>query len=372
VNTTGDITATRFVGTGAPRTITKNGAGTLTTSGSGHNNLTAWQINQGSVVFANTGGYGADRGVTIEGGTLRLGGTNSDLVNDGQAFTINSGSFDLNGKSEAVASIGGTGGTVTNSASSTISTLYVGGGVSGTSSATFAGVIENGAGTMKLTKEGTGTQTLTGTNTYTGATSINNGTLALGATGSIDNTSGVSLGAGGTFDVSAKTGGYTVSDLSGSGNVVGSLTVSTQLSIGNSPGTTTFDNLALGGSSTYFYELTGGGITADLGLVEGNLTLGSGALLDLFQLGTYTANDKFTLFAYTGILSGAFSGLADGSTFTDAGGVWRIDYNDTSAGLNGGTLSGASYITVAAVPEQRAALIGGIGMLALLRRRRIK
>jgi len=48
--------------------------------------------------------------------------------------------------------------------------------------------------------------------------------------------------------------------------------------------------------------------------------------------------------------------------------VWTIDYNDTTAGLNGGV--GNSYITITAVPEPAAALLGGLGMLALLRRRR--
>ena len=373
VNTSGDITATRFIGLAVPRTITKLGNGTLTTNGSSHNNLANWQINAGTVVFANTSGFAADRGVTIAGGTLKLSGANSNLVNDGQSFTLNSGTFDLNGKSEAVASIGGSGGTIRNNLTASTSTLYVGGGVSGTSSASFAGAIVNGNGTMALTKEGSGTQTLTGTNTYTGATVISAGTLALGAAGSINNTSGVSLGTVGTFDVSAKSG-YTVSNLSGSGSVIGALTVSSQLAIGNSPGTVNFSsNLTLGAASTYLYELTGGGNTADLGDLAGALSIVDGAILDLVQLGTYTANNKFTLFAYDGAITGTFrdagnTPLADGATFTDAGGVWVIDYNDTTAGLNGGT--GSSYVTITAVPEPAAALLGGLGLLALIRRRR--
>ncbi|MND07524.1 hypothetical protein D3C83_295550 [compost metagenome] len=60
--------------------------------------------------------------------------------------------------------------------------------------------------------------------------------------------------------------------------------------------------------------------------------------------------------------------MADGGTFTDAGGVWQIDYDATVAGLNGGT--GDRFVTVTAVPEPAAALLGGLGLLALLRRRR--
>ena len=49
-------------------------------------------------------------------------------------------------------------------------------------------MLQNGTGTLALTKSGTGTLTLTGTNTYTGGTTISAGTLQLGnagATGSI-------------------------------------------------------------------------------------------------------------------------------------------------------------------------------------------
>jgi autotransporter-associated beta strand protein len=182
VNTTGDITATRIIGS-SNITVTKLGAGTLTTNGTSHNNLAAWDIQAGTVVFANTSGYGADRGVAINGGTLKLSGSNSDLVNNGQSFVVNTGVFDLNGKSEAVASIGGSGGFIRNSLVSTTSTLYVGGGNAGTSSASYAGVIENGSGTLAVTKEGSGTQTLTGANTFTGGLTVSAGAVATDTTG---------------------------------------------------------------------------------------------------------------------------------------------------------------------------------------------
>ena len=62
----------------------------------------------------------------------------------------------------------------------------------------------------------------------------------------------------------------------------------------------------------------------------------------------------------------------DGSDSDD----WRLDDNDTTPGLNrGGDLqspgAGYGYITRTAVPEpSSAALLGGIGLLALVRRRR--
>lgn len=192
INGAGDITVPRLIATGN-RVITKNGNGSFTTNGASHNNLCGWVINAGTLVFANTSGLASDRGTTLNGGTLRLSGVNSDLINDGQAFTMNGGVFDLNGKGEAVASIGGSGGTVTNT-NTTAANLYVGGGVAGTSTASFAGTIQDGAGILHLHKEGSGTQTLTGTLDYSGNTSISQtGTLSINSP-SLNDASTISIG----------------------------------------------------------------------------------------------------------------------------------------------------------------------------------
>ncbi len=83
----------------------------------------------------------------------------------------------------------------------------------------ISGVVSNGTGTIAFAKEGTGTWTLsaanvftgaltvnggvlrlTQTNAYTAATAVNGGTLALtGNNGSVPNTSGITLGTGGTL-----------------------------------------------------------------------------------------------------------------------------------------------------------------------------
>ena len=239
------------------------------------------------------------------------------------------------------------------------------------SSNSYSGAL---SGDGSLTKNGSGILTLSGANTFTGATLISAGTLALDASGTINNTNEVSLGTVGTFDVSAKgLGGYSVATLKGSGNVTGALTVSTTLAIGNSSGTTNFNNDLTLDSATYVYEMTGGASpglgSADLGMVADALTISAGSILDLVELGTYTAGNKFTLFGY-GTLSGTFDGLANNATFfDDLANTWRIQYDDTSAGANGGT--GTNFVTITAVPEPNVApLLGGLGTLALLRRRR--
>lgn len=60
------------------------------------------------------------------------------------------------------------------------------------------------AAPTSLSKDGSGTWTLSGVNTYTGGTNIVAGTLALAASGSIDSSSFVNIGAGATFDTSAR------------------------------------------------------------------------------------------------------------------------------------------------------------------------
>lgn len=68
-----------------------------------------------------------------------------------------------------------------------------------------------------------------------------------------------------------------------------------------------------------------------------------------------------------GTLSGTFDGLANHAEFLDdLANTWRIQYDDTSAGANGGT--GAGFVTSSAVREPNtAALLASMG---LLRRRR--
>jgi autotransporter-associated beta strand protein len=69
---------------------------------------------------------------------------------------------------------------------------------------TYSGVIANFAPTTTLTKTGPGTQILNGANTYSGPTTISQGTLGLGAGGSILNSPSISIGPVAILDTTAK------------------------------------------------------------------------------------------------------------------------------------------------------------------------
>lgn len=132
---------------------------------------------------------------------LKLG--NSGVIPNGSGkgnVIINAawlGLLDLNGKTQTINGLSGDG---TVSTGTGTGTLTIG---NNNATSTFNGVIQNGSGTVVIAKTGTGTLTLGGANTYTGATTISAGTLALSATGSIDNTPSIAIAAGATLDVSA-------------------------------------------------------------------------------------------------------------------------------------------------------------------------
>jgi autotransporter-associated beta strand protein len=246
-------------------------------------------------------------------------------------------------------------------------------------SGSYTGII---TGNIALEKSGAATLTLTGTNTYSGATTVEAGTLALGTGGSISASTTIDVKGSATLDVSALAGWALANSQTlkgngtvnaGTGNVV-TISNGAVLAPGASPGTLLVNgDLSFASGSTFSAELqTSGGLTGDLVDLSGDLEILSGAVLDLSLFGSdaaLTNGTKFSLFSYSGSWnSGTFNGYADDSDFTLGLNQFRIDYNDTVAGLNGGSYS--NFVTLTAVPEPRAALLATIGLLALLRRRR--
>lgn len=240
---------------------------------------------------------------------------------------------------------------------------------------TLGSVLADASGsiTNSVLKTGSGTTVLSQTNTYTGATNVNVGTLVIN--GSTSTSSAVTVANGAT--------------LGGSGAIGGSVTVQGggTFAPGSSIESIATGNLALLASATFAQEIdksVASGISGDLTATTGSLSITSGAILTLTELGTSGAwgvGNTITLIGYsTGTWNGGLftylgNTLNDDSTFNFSGIDWTFDYNDLTAGDNYNSdlsafTGSAKYVTMTAIPEPRAALLGGIGLLMLLRRRR--
>jgi fibronectin-binding autotransporter adhesin len=165
-----------------------NGAGGFTKEG------------PGTLVLAGVSSYGGPTDVAE--GTLKAGSPMA--LSPNSAFTVNS-ILDLNGFSNAVGSLAGTGGVTNNGAAA--AALTAGGNNLRT---IFSGTLSDGVGVLKLTKTGTEILTLSGTNTYSGATLVATGVLGAGSAHAFSPAS--------AFTVNG------VLDLGGNSNTIGSLT----------------------------------------------------------------------------------------------------------------------------------------------------
>ena len=154
--------------------------------------LVSSSIGSGTRTISNPANdFGAN--VSVNGGTLKLGasGVIPDGSGKGNVSVTGTGTLDLNGYSETINGLSGAG-IVDNTATNTTSTLTVGGN---NQTSTFSGVLQNTAGTLALTKIGSGTLTNSGNNTYSGNTTVNGGILAI-AVASLATNSTVSVAAG--------------------------------------------------------------------------------------------------------------------------------------------------------------------------------
>lgn len=190
--------------------LTKTDVGTLTLSGNNtYSGGTSLQLGTIAMGHNNALGSGA---LSITGGTLEASGGSRTIGNTtslagnvtvGGANNIDfTGTWTQTGADRTI--------TVSNSGTTTFGnivlaennqtrtlTMDVGAG-----GATVSGVISDGTGSGAdgFTKNGTGTLVLSGANTYTGTTTINAGTIQIGASDRISDSSAMNL-AGGTIDL---------------------------------------------------------------------------------------------------------------------------------------------------------------------------
>ena len=313
--------------------ITKLGTGNLTlnlaNTFNGTTTITGGKIAMGSATAlqsstfnttGSTGGVGLNVTGGLSSGTLTLGGL--------------SGAVDL-----ATA--------ITDGYSSVTNlTLNPGAGIS----ATYSGVIADGAPGMTLTKTGAGTLTLNGTNTYTGKTILGGASGSYVYINSIaDAGTASALGAGATIDVTVAnqyltyTGGSVSSNrtlnlnnnkfnISSTGG--GLLTLA-----GNVTTSGTFGNLQLRGGNVTVSGVVSGAGQASVNSASATLTLTNGS-------------NSFTsaLDAYTGTIS--VSSIANSGTNSAAG-------NGTIINIGGSTGNGALIYTGGATTTNRTINLAG-------------
>ena len=260
--------------------------------------------------------------------------------------------------------------------------LSVTGATGGSMQLNFAGTttFSNGVtGSAGITKLGSGTVILGGTSGYTGATTVNAGTLKI--TGSTNASSAFTVSNSGSALVVNGTVNGTVlanvsTTLSGSGTVNGAATVNGNLNPGdNGTGLLTFGNsLTLANTTVTTMEINGTNLGMDYDAIDaagaltydGALALAMGAT---FGTGTYTFN-LFDFSSETGSLdSVTLSGSYSGSLVNNGFGVWEAVTN--SGNETWAFTQSTGSLSLVVVPEPNvAALLGGIGILFLLRRRR--
>ncbi|UEM24124.1 Ig-like domain-containing protein [Skermanella mucosa] len=280
-------------------TLRKIGTGTLTVSGA----TGGMTVNAGNVAIGSASALSG--AVTLDGGTLAITATTATAITND--FTLGSGHGTLD-----------TAGPVT-----------------------LSGAI---TGSGNLVKTGTGTLTLTGANSFSGTTTISGGRLAVN--GSITGTGAVSVASGGT--------------LGGTGTLAGAVSVASggTIGAGNSPGTLTLNNgltIASGGTLSAELDGTTAGTGYDQIVVTGTVTI-TGATLTLTAGFTPAQGDSFTLIDNDGsdLVTGTFSGLAEGGLVTVGTKSYRISYA-------GGTGNDVVLTVVPAVTDANISISGATG-----------
>ncbi len=326
--------------------VTKTGLGTLRFTGD-PNHRSVFVVGEGVVELQHGGSTDAPWFIN-PGATLR------DLTATalGDFFVQANGILDLR-VSEGIGGLsGGTSGLVTNGSSSAI-TLTVG---NNNQSGSFDGVIRNGAGTLALTKAGSGVQILSGANTYSAGTTLSGGQLH------INNASAIGTGLftiGGDYTIDNSSGSDIVMSANNAQNWNGNFTFLGGRSLNLGTGAVTMNanrtvtvltnTLAVGGAIGGSYALTKNGVgtlaLSGVNTYSGATTVNGGSLF-VNSPGSLASGSAVTVNGCTLGGSGTINGtvtLAAGSLLVPGGfnavGTLTLANNSASAlTLNASTL----------------------------------
>ncbi len=374
--------------------VIQNGSGTnvthLTKSGTGQ-----WRLSGANAYTGST---------TINGGTLVVqtlanGGVNSaigkstnaaaNLVVDGSALkyigaTVSTDRLFSVGTSGATFDVSGSGsvnftnaGAMGFNSQSGARTLTLSG--TNTGANTLAAIIGDNGGATSLTKTGIGKWVLSGANTYTGSTTVDTGTLALGASDRIPDSSSLIVNiATATFDMGSFTdtvggvrlAGGLIAGAAGSALTLNtgsfdirSGTISTSLAGSAGLSKTTAGIATIMASGTYSGATTLGGGTLVVGtLANFNAASGigsvavnnasnlvfSGGILGWIGTSSQTTNRNFTLLA--GATAGGFDSSASlaTTTLTISGSMTQTGAGNRTLALTGTNAGNNTISTVIA------------------------
>ncbi len=312
------------------------GAGGLTIdSYTGSNNGGAIVVLNNTANPANNyaGDTTVDAGTSGSGSpTLRMGAANQIPSGSGVGNVTVNGIFSLNGFSQAMNGLNGTSVGTVDGISGT-PTLTIG---NNNATSAFAGIIKNTAGTLALTKAGSGTATLTGAETYSGATTVNLGTLQFGDGTSTNGTlpGNASVASGGTlkFNYSgAVTYAGSISGVAG-----GTLTKA-------GTGTLSFTNA----SASFAGQINVSGGTLDVGLntggVGGDTITYTGATTNPLGTGSINVAAGNSLHLNAGNLSLSNNITLNGTSYGTTPGTGNVQ---TNSGVWNGALMGNSVTGV--------------------------
>ncbi len=216
-----------------------------------------------------------------------------------------------------------------------VSTFLVLGGSDSSTNTFNPSLGNNGSATVSLTKGNSpDTWILTGANTYTGQTSINQGTLRLGADNTLPNSAFITISAGATLDVA---GNQTINNFTSGTSAASYVTLQSGKTLTVNPVTTGFTQPSysgtISGSGSLVVTGTGNFLSGGSKLklsgsntYTGGTTVNSGALeLNGTQSATggfaVTVNSGGTLIGDNGSINGAMTintggGFANATSFT--------------------------------------------------------